>query len=46
MVQSTHDGYEMKFSANNSNQLGVLTPRDLQLFELVTTSQAKSESAF
>lgn len=34
----------MKFSACNSNQLGVLTPRDLQLFELVTTSQAKTES--
>jgi len=44
MVQSASDYYEMKFSAQQPNQLGVLTPRDLQLFELVQNPQTlKSE---
>ena len=34
----------MKFSSFNSNQLGILTPRDLQLFELVQNQTDKDKA--
>ena len=44
-LQQRDEKFEMQFSAGNPNLLGVLSQRDLQLFELVGPNQSNGASA-